>query len=164
MNKITITTILTVTALVAGVFAFLPVQEATTVHNTILASTTQISTVAFNSLAVDSANDYLITCPTGSAGCRVLEAYIKDNDTNAADDVDIDLIDLRMNGETVNLAADVDNPATDDITRVIAGVSGIAMTADDVITVALTGLSDNTVLIVVAETEGDSEIGVTAPT
>ena len=38
MNKLTIPTILVATVMVAGIFAFMPVQQATTVHTTILAS------------------------------------------------------------------------------------------------------------------------------
>jgi len=46
MNKITIPTILIATVLVAGIFAFMPVDEAVTVHNTILASDTGIACAA----------------------------------------------------------------------------------------------------------------------
>jgi len=39
MNKITIPAILVATVMVAGAFAFMPVEQASTVHTTILAST-----------------------------------------------------------------------------------------------------------------------------
>jgi len=39
MNKLTIPAILVATVMVAGIFAFMPVQEASTVHTTILADT-----------------------------------------------------------------------------------------------------------------------------
>jgi len=45
MNRYTIPAILTVTVLLAGMFAFMPVEQASTVHDTIQASSIQIQTV-----------------------------------------------------------------------------------------------------------------------
>ena len=55
MNKLTIPAILVATVMVAGIFAFMPVQQASTVHDTIIASTTDIrqiqQTIVFDATA-----------------------------------------------------------------------------------------------------------------
>jgi len=53
MNKLTIPTILAATVMVAGIFAFMPVEQASTVHTTIQATTAQIQSV--DSTAADFA-------------------------------------------------------------------------------------------------------------
>jgi len=45
MNKLTIPSILVATVMVAGIFAFMPVEQASTVHDTIQATSVQIQTV-----------------------------------------------------------------------------------------------------------------------
>lgn len=45
MNKITIPTFLVATVLIAGAFALMPVEKATTVHTTIQANTMKLVTV-----------------------------------------------------------------------------------------------------------------------
>ena len=56
MNKLTIPAILVATVMVAGAFAFMPVQQATTVHTTITnnIATLTIGTTAFNDVAANA--------------------------------------------------------------------------------------------------------------
>ena len=66
MNKITIPVILTATVLVAGIFAFMPIDEATTVHTTIgrtLSSDTLLFTTATEGAAV--AADFTVEASGG---------------------------------------------------------------------------------------------------
>jgi len=53
MNKLTIPAILAATVLVAGIFAFMPVEQASTVHDTIIGENTQI--ISVDSTAADFA-------------------------------------------------------------------------------------------------------------
>ena len=53
MNKLTIPAILVATVMVAGIFAFMPVQQASTVHDTIIDENTQI--ISVDSTAADFA-------------------------------------------------------------------------------------------------------------
>ena len=53
MNKLIIPTILTATILVAGIFAFMPVQQATTVHTT---GTTTLAAGTFTTIGLSSIN------------------------------------------------------------------------------------------------------------
>ena len=59
MNKLTIPTILMATVLVAGIFAFMPVQPTTTVHLTILGESIELRTVnaAATGLDIDDEDD-----------------------------------------------------------------------------------------------------------
>ena len=160
MNSITIPSILAGVILVAGIFAFMPIDQASTVHTTIQASTTQMSIATDTKTVTDTGTVFRVTCPAGSAGCHILEMYIRDNDGGA--DLDVALIQLRMNGETFTIAADGANTTVGaDATALVNGVSGLAITASDIITVNLDGNSDTYTLTVVSQTEGDSEITIT---
>ncbi len=68
MNKFTIPAILVVTVLVAGVFAFMPVEKASTVHTT-LGTTTQSTTLIANQFSeFASAYTNSTAGPTATAG------------------------------------------------------------------------------------------------
>ena len=69
MHKILIPAILTVTILIAGVFAMAPIQEATTVHTTIIGSTVKVfelgaiaagALAAFDVFTIDCNADYQV--------------------------------------------------------------------------------------------------------
>ena len=151
--------LLATTVMIAAIFALMPVDQASTVHTQIQDTTSQV--VIANSVATsaDGGAEFTITCNTQSNACRILEAYIDDDDAGGGEAVDVGIIQLRMNGETLaaNIAADGDNAATDG-TALIAGVSGLTITADDVLTINIGGLSDNYNLTVIAEVDGDSSI------
>jgi len=57
MNKFTIPTILAVTVLVAGIFAFMPIEQASTVHTTIQASTAQLLSLTASPTPQTAATD-----------------------------------------------------------------------------------------------------------
>jgi hypothetical protein len=57
MKKIVIPTILTATVLIAGMFAFMPIEKAQTVHTTILAGTMEPFSVACTSVTLAAADD-----------------------------------------------------------------------------------------------------------
>ena len=58
MNRnLFIPAILTATVLVAGIFAFMPVEQASTIHTTVLAGTTELRTVFQDELLMTAACD-----------------------------------------------------------------------------------------------------------
>ena len=61
MNKLTIPAILVATVMVAGIFAFMPVEKASTVHTTITASTADIIQVVGTCSAADVSADCDLT-------------------------------------------------------------------------------------------------------
>jgi len=160
MNSITIPSLLAATILVAGIFAFMPIEEASTVHTTIQANTSQISVVTDQSVVANTASDFRVTCGAGSAGCRILDIYL-DNDDSTAEPVDAGIITLVLNGESIQLAADAGNLTQDSQSTVaLNGVAGVTMTAEDTILVTVAGTSDDFNITVIAETEGDTDITI----
>ena len=164
MNRLTIPSILAATVLVAGIFAFMPIEKASTVHTTIQANTARLSESTVS--VTDEDDDFTVTCPTGSNGCHILEMYLDDDSTAV---VDTDAITCSCNGETVTLAADTDNEgsgtAGDVFTVLLNGVSGVAIGEGDVITVGVTGGTLNVGdynLTVIASVEGGLSISVAA--
>ena len=81
--------ILVFTVVVAGFFAFVPIDNASSVHTTIMANTVRIDEIIVAATAADQ--DLTITCPTTSDGCRILEIYFRENDLVAGGAADIDL-------------------------------------------------------------------------
>ncbi len=160
MNRVTIPTLLAATILVAGIFAFMPIEEVATVHDTLQSNTLQFSVVSTQSTAVDAAEDFRITCGAGSAGCRILDVYLDDDDTTA-ETLDAGVITLVMNGESIQLAADGANiTITSQATFALNGVAGVSMIAGDTILVTTAGTSDDFTLTVISESEGDTDITV----
>lgn len=88
MNKIIIPTILTATILIAGLFAFMPVQQASTVHTTILAGTSQVRAVAEAAVDVAAApgTTLTLTCnaPFDVLGFTVVQTAGTNDNTAAA--------------------------------------------------------------------------------
>jgi len=61
VNKLTIPVILVATVLIAGIFAFMPVEKAQTVHDILLASGVQFRTLSDTCTSTGTTNDCLIT-------------------------------------------------------------------------------------------------------
>ena len=80
MNKLTIPAILVATVMVAGIFAFIPVEQASTVHTT---GTTQGTTSTTTTGAFATAGDLVFTCGALS-GCVIQEIYINSDGTAAS--------------------------------------------------------------------------------
>ena len=160
MNRTLIPSILAFTILMAGIYALMPLDQVSTVHNTIQANTMQFSVVAVDSTSDNTAADFRITCGAGSAGCRILDVYLDDDDTGG-ETVDAGAISLVMNGETVVLATDAANTVLADLVTVaLTGPGGVSMTASDTILVVVDGTSDLYSITVISESEGDTDITV----
>jgi len=160
MNRITIPSLLAATILVAGIFAFMPIEEASTVHITIQSNISQFSVVTTQSTADGTGENFRITCATGSAGCRILDVYLDDDDSTA-ETLDAGAITLVMNTESIVLAADGANLITaSQATVVLNGIAGVSMTEGDTILVVINGNTDDYTLTVIAESEGDTDITV----
>jgi len=101
MNKLTIPVILVATVMVAGIFAFMPVQQATTVHTTIIAEVDDIlelRSIANTDLTgYDAAKELTIE---GAAGVQfqILAIYLEPgtggDPLDATDDTSFDAIDI----------------------------------------------------------------------
>ena len=71
MNKLMIPTILVATVMVAGIFAFMPVQQASTVHTTILASVEHLNVKVMPADAVDLGSVGSIVVANGEATAAI---------------------------------------------------------------------------------------------
>lgn len=162
MNRLVIPSILTATVLIAGIFALMPIEKASTVHTTIQATTARISSAT---LAVSVAlTDVTITCPAASDGCHILEILVDDDDAGAGDEVTIDNILLNAFGEVnVVLIAYAPDETVDGNPEALPQVSGLAIAGGDslVINVITDGTdSADYDVTVVAEVEGGTTIGI----
>jgi len=156
MNKLMIPAILAATVLVAGIFAFMPVEQASTVHTTIQASTTHLVDTTVEATA--SGDNFLITCPATSDGCIINEIYV---DNENADVADVDLMVLKLNDQdNLTLAVDGDNGnVAQNGAQAVIGASGLAIGAGDAVCLDMTGTftaAGNAYSIkVIATVEGD---------
>jgi len=168
MNKLIIPTILTATVLVAGMFAFMPVQQASTVHTTVQANTAQFSIQTANGNAAGAGETITITCPAASDGCTILDLIIFNDDN--ANTLVLDTVVVTFNALT-------GTPSTADLlagTTVIAintveyeaTSSGLTLAGGDVIVITPTAGSTSTLwqVQVIAEIEGGvADISVVVP-
>lgn len=160
MIKYAIPSVLAGIVVIATIFAFAPVMEASTVHTTIQANTIRISEDVDNFTTVD--RDIIFTCPAASDGCRILEVWIDENSNNA---LQIDTVDANINGQAVTGAIDlIPDFTVTNTAALVPQVGGIAMGGGDTITLIVndgaTGSTDYTV-IVIAEVEGATDISTT---
>lgn len=124
MIKYTIPIVLASIVLVAGIFAFMPIQQATTVHTTIQASTVQLVDSELTS-ANTADQDIVITCPVTSDGCQILEVYVEETTGN---DVVFDAIDATIDGDAIADMVDINPDNTINGAReLIAQAGGIAL-------------------------------------
>lgn len=163
MIKYTIPSVLIAITLVAGIFAFMPIEQATTVHTTIQQSTTHLVDTAVEATVTN--DNFLITCPATSDGCIINEIYAYDD--TAGGTAEVDEIFLAINDATIvggdnfrlALAGDNVGPAAADAIIALTGVSGLALGANDTVCVNMTGVfASATVsygLLILATVEGD---------
>ena len=127
MNKIIIPLIVAVTVLIVGVFALIPVEKASTVHDQIIAQT-GITTASATSTVEDA--DIVITCGTAGDGCVIWNVYVDDDDLDGSDDVVLDQSCCPSSGITMSgilgetFPNDTGNPCQgtiDDVPKVIWG-------------------------------------------
>lgn len=102
MNKYAITSILLGTIAIGSILALLPVEEASTVHTTILANTEQIRTITTVAAGVSIADNDEIKVECGGVPFILRALYISENATSAGtdDDIDIDAMELEGAGPT----------------------------------------------------------------
>ncbi|GFN40476.1 MAG: hypothetical exported protein [Marine Group I thaumarchaeote] len=110
MNKLTVPAILVATVMVAGIFAFMPVQQASTVHTTI---TTDIGTsfrVSSGATALGTQDagveTFSITC---ASACIVESIEIWTTTSDAVDIIHIENVDGNVDILRVNLGAPGDD-------------------------------------------------------
>ena len=163
MNEFTIPAILVTTVIIAGMFAFMPVQEASTVHPIIQESSINLVTVTSTSATVGADDAFLISCPSGSDGCRILEIYL-DNDTGNDLDPGAATVDLDGTGSESAFPISEDTHAniTDDIPVALNGVSNVVLPADASLKLAMDadGTDTDYSITVIAETEANTSITV----
>lgn len=158
MKAIIIPTILAATVLVSGMFAFMPIERAGTVHTTIQANTIKFSVATASKSA--AAQDFTISCPSASDGCQILEVAADNND--GANTLVIDNIQATIDGETYTIR-------TDDVTivanarQLLPDVGGTAIRGGDSVTIDVAAGSTSTSyrIFVVALVEGGQSISVT---
>jgi len=157
MRSFVIPIILATTILFSGVFAFIPINEATTVHTLIFANSARLSEDSASTTT--AGDDITITCPANSNGCHILEVYVRENDGDA-DTADFDaanaIIDTITYTISNDLGLDLNNGG-----QPLPTVSGVAIGAGDTITIAVSGDSDSYSVHVIATVEGNTDIAVT---
>ena len=119
--------------LVTGIFAFMPIQQASTVHTQIFGNTIQL--VDSELLTANTLDQGIrITCPTTSDGCQILEVYV--TETANAGNAQFNDIDLVIDGTTIANAIDL---VPDDVfantTILITEAGGIALGNGDSMTI-----------------------------
>jgi len=122
MNKITIPAILVATVMVAGAFAFMPVEQASTVHTTIQGTQQNLVALELTDTAFAVGDTYTIDCTTDYA---VLGLAINSGTTTAADTVTVS-----AGGEDVGVAITL---ATGGSALELLGTAIGAVAADDVV-------------------------------
>ena len=123
---------------VAGVFAFMPIENASTVHTTIMENTQRIDEIAVPFNTVD--DDLVITCPAASDGCRILEIFFHETTAGAAE-IDLGVVNATINGaRTAVIVADL-NTQVNDSMEAVAGVSGITIGGGDILRIEVVGAS-----------------------
>ena len=138
MNKLTIPAILAATVMVAGIFAFMPVEQASTVHSTSGLSAI-VESVTTATTAADQ--DILITCPTTSTGCHILEIYINESVGGGA--VTFATIDATINGVAIVTLVDNADLAVDGATALLPEAGGITLGPGDTIELITTDGATN---------------------
>jgi len=154
MRRFVIPIILATTILFSGVFAFIPINEAATVHTIVMANTQRIAEIILPT-GGNAGEDLRITCPAGSGGCRILEIYIQDADIGA------DTVILGALTGNINNVAEVEiqanlNTIIDDGMEAVAGVSGVTFGGGDTVTIAITGTSDDYNAVIFIQVEGNT--------
>ena len=125
--------ILVITVVTAGFFAFIPIENASSVHTTIMANTQRIDEIAVPNAGANL--DLVITCPATSDGCRILEIFFHETDgevDNGIDgdgfgDVDLGAVNAVINGARISVIQADLNTQVDESMQAIAGVSGVTI-------------------------------------
>ena len=142
--------------MVAGVFAFIPIDNATSVHTTIMENTQRIDEIT--AATVTAGDDLTITCPATSDGCRILEIYWRDTDDPSAESVELGAVTATINTVAAIVVADLGTNVNNSF-QAIAGVSGITFGGGDILVIATEDPatdSDAYNVVVFIQTEGNT--------
>lgn len=158
MPKLVVPLILIFTVVVAGIFAFVPIENASTVHTTIMANTVRIDEIVVAATAADQ--DLTITCPNTSDGCRILEIYFRENDGVAGAGADIDLGALTATINTIasTVQADLDTQVSE-ASQAIGGVSGVTFGGGDTLLIDIVAATSESAVysaVIFMEVEGNT--------
>ena len=159
MSNFTIPIILVFTVVVAGVFAFAPIENASTVHTQIFANSAHISEDSASVVAGAAGEDITVTCPTNSNGCHILDIYIREND-GIGNSMNLDTANAVIDDVVYEIALDL-NIDLNEGAQAVPTVSGVAIGAGDTLTIAVSGTSTTYSVHVIASVEGNTEIDVT---
>ena len=135
MNKIIIPALLGIAVLVAGIFALVPIEKASTSHLTIQANTLGIVTVTQTTANCNIANanvcDLEVTIPNGvNALLMTLEIDITDGGTAGDDDVPT-FAEIQLNGVGASGVDPVDNAdSINQVNMVVEGQGANSITLD----------------------------------
>ena len=141
MNKLVIPSILAATVLVAGIFSLIPVQKASTVHSTIQAATTKLTSVTKTDTNVDSTDTASVTC-TQSFVVRTIQADI-------ANSVAADI--------TAVISSDADGAAAAFVpVNILSGVN-VGATSENVVDAALPASGTVTITFTEVAADGGDE-------
>ena len=109
--------------IVAAVFAFIPVNDAATVHTVVMANTMRMDEINLFTLVEDE--DLVITCPATSDGCRILELYLQED---GAGDIELGALTATItdvDGVDTAFIIQIDvGTVIDGASEAIAGISG----------------------------------------
>jgi len=160
MNPLIIPSILAATILIAGIFSFIPVEKATAVHGVVLANTLRQSEATFTATSAD--NDIVITCPSASNGCHILDLYVEENDLIAGVNNDIDLGQLSntIDGDVIIITADLNLQVSEGRIN-ISDARGVGLGSDDILTLVVVDGSSESASYnwrVIAQVEGFTDI------
>ena len=147
------------TVVAAGVFAFAPIENASTVHTQIFANSAHISEDSAAIVGGAAGEDITITCPAVSNGCHILEVYVRENDGGGAS-MNLDAANAVIEGIAYEIAGDL-NIDLDEGAQAVPTVSGVAIGAGDTLTIDVSGASNTYSVHVIASVEGNTEIQVT---
>ena len=126
MNKLTIPTILVATVMVAGIFAFMPVEQASTVHTTSALGTIEVLT--FTDTDVTEGTDvYSLIC-TGDALVNVVYVHQLPANDGATSDLTVSFGTTTSGAGGLQAAADADAAITAAVITAVAVETGESLT------------------------------------
>ena len=153
MRRFVIPIILVSTILFAGIFAFIPINDATTVHTLVMSNTQRIDEILVTNPA-NPGDDLQINCPATSDGCRILEIYIQD--ATGGGIVTLDGLTGNIN-DVAGVIIQLDlNTDIDDAMEAVAGVSGVTFGGGDSVTIAIAVGSDDYNAVIFIQVEGNT--------
>ena len=159
MKNTTIPIILTSIVLVAGIFALMPIDQASTVHTTILEGSTNFVEVTLTATGNDG--DFVVTCPTTADSCKFLEVFLENDIADQTVDPG-DILATISDEAAFTIVADAGAAAGNDLSIALNGVSNFAMGPGDSIRLEMTSSGGGSAytLRVIAEVEGGETITV----